>query len=43
MASGNVLYLVRHGESAGNVNLGLRRIVISFSCGAEMAPRVHPP
>ena len=25
MASGNVLYLVRHGESAGNVNLGLRR------------------
>jgi broad specificity phosphatase PhoE len=25
MASGNVLYLVRHGESAGNLNLGLRR------------------
>jgi broad specificity phosphatase PhoE len=25
MTSGNVLYLVRHGESAGNVNLGLRR------------------
>jgi ribonuclease H / adenosylcobalamin/alpha-ribazole phosphatase len=25
MERGNVLYLVRHGESAGNVNLGLRR------------------
>src|SRR5689334_22981383 len=25
MASGIVLYLVRHGESAGNVNAGLRR------------------
>lgn len=25
MASGKVLYLVRHGESAGNLNLGLRR------------------
>jgi ribonuclease H / adenosylcobalamin/alpha-ribazole phosphatase len=25
MASGSVFYLVRHGESAGNVNVGLRR------------------
>ncbi len=25
MASGSVVYLVRHGESAGNVNLGMRR------------------